>query len=103
MSEGSTMVKRSKGTMVNTRQIFRKRPRDRGSPPVTHFLQTFEVGDRANIVIESSSQKGQPHHRYHGRVGIIIRSQGNAYVVRVVEDRLNKDLIVRPEHLRIIK
>ncbi|MDG6224360.1 MAG: 50S ribosomal protein L21e [Candidatus Thermoplasmatota archaeon] len=97
------MVKRSKGTMVNTRQVLKKKPRNRGSPPVTRFLQTFEVGDKANIVIESSSQKGQPHHRYHGRVGTIIRSQGNAYVVRVEEERLNKDLIIRPEHLRPIK
>lgn len=97
------MVKRSKGIMVNTRQIFKKSPRKRGVPPVTRFLQEFEVGERANIVIESSSQKGQPHHRYHGRVGTIVRKQGEAYVVRVEEEKIHKDLIVRPEHLRALK
>jgi large subunit ribosomal protein L21e len=97
------MVKRSKGIMVNTRQIFRKSPRNRGSPPVTRFLQEFDIGEKANIVIESSSQKGQPHHRYHGRVGTIIRKQGESYVVRVEEEKIYKDLIVRPEHLRSVK
>lgn len=97
------MVKRSKGIMVNTRQIFKKSPRTRGSPPATRFLQEFEIGEKANIVIESSSQKGQPHHRYHGRVGTIIRKQGESYVVRVEEERIHKDLIIRPEHLRTLK
>ena len=97
------MVKRSKGIMVNTRQILKKSPRARGIPPVTRFLAEFEIGEKANIVIESSSQKGQPHHRYHGRVGTIIRKQGEAYVVRVEEERIHKDLIIRPEHLRSIK
>lgn len=97
------MVKRSKGIMVNTRQILKKSPRSRGVPPVTRFLQEFEIGEKANIVIESSSQRGQPHHRYHGRVGTIIRKQGEAYVVRVNEEKIYKDLIVRPEHLRALK
>lgn len=97
------MVKRSKGTMVNTRQIFRKSPRTRGSPPVTRFLQEFEIGEKANIVIESSSHQGQPHHRYHGRVGTIVAKQGEAYVVRVDEERIHKDLIIRPEHLRSVR
>jgi len=97
------MVKRSKGTMVNTRQVFRKGPRYRGTPPVTRFLQEFEIGEKANIKIEPSSQKGQPHHRYHGRVGTIIAKQGDAFVVRVQEERIHKDLIIRPEHLKPIK
>ncbi len=89
--------------MVSTRQTLRKKPRNRGMPPITRFLRTFEVGEKANIVIEPSSQKGQPHRRYHGRVGTIIDRRGDAYVVRVNTDRSHKDLIIRPEHLRPIK
>jgi large subunit ribosomal protein L21e len=98
-----TMVKRSKGLMVNTRQVFKKSPRDRGEPPITRYLQNFKIGDRANIVIEPTSQKGQPHHRYHGRVGTVVGIKGQAYVISVKMAKTNKELIVRPEHLRPVK
>ncbi|MFW3146350.1 MAG: 50S ribosomal protein L21e [Thermoplasmatota archaeon] len=97
------MVKRSKGTMVNTRKIMRKSPRDRGNPPVTSYLKEFQIGERANIVIEPASQKGVPHHRFHGRVGTVIDKRGDAFVVRVKTENRHKDLIIRPEHLRKIK
>ena len=47
------MVKRSKGTMVCTRSIMRKKPRNRGMPPITNVLRKFEIGEKANIIIES--------------------------------------------------
>ncbi len=97
------MVRRSKGIMTNTRRIFRKHPRERGMVPITNYLHEFDVGEKANVVIDSSSQKGQPHRRYHGRVGTITRKQGRAYVVRIDLPRSHKDLIVRPEHLKKIK
>jgi large subunit ribosomal protein L21e len=97
------MVKRSKGTMVKTRSILKKKPRDRGIPPVTTFVKDFEIGEKANIVIEPSSQKGQPHRRYHGKVGVIVDKRGDAFVVRIDLEKSHKDLIVRPEHLKKIK
>ena len=96
------MVKRSKGTMVCTRSIMRKKPRNRGMPPITNVLRKFEIGEKANIIIESSSQKGQPHRRFHGRVGTVIDKRGDAYIVRVELPKSNKDLIIRPEHLKPI-
>lgn len=97
------MVKRSKGTMVKTRNILKKRPRERGSPPVTSFVKEFEIGERANIVIEPSSQKGQPHRRFQGRVGTVVDKRGDAFVVRVEMENSHKDLVIRPEHLKKIK
>jgi len=97
------MVRRSKGIMVQTRKILRKRPRDRGNPPVTTFVKDFDIGEKANIVIEPSSQKGQPHRRYQGRVGTIIDKRGSSFVVRIDLERSHKDLIIRPEHLKKIK
>ncbi len=94
------MVRRSKGIMVSTRNIMRKKPRDRGNPPITKYLRKFEIGEKANIVIESSSQKGQPHRRYHGKVGTVIDKRGDAYIVRVQLDKSHRDLIIRPEHLK---
>lgn len=97
------MVKRSKGTRVNTRSILRKSPRNRGIQPITAYLKEFDIGEKANIVIDPASQKGMPHHRYQGRVGTIVDVRGSSYVIRVQLDKSHRDLIIRPEHLRKIK
>ncbi len=94
------MVRRSKGTRSKTRQLFRKKPRERGLPSTTRMLQTFEVGEKASIIIDPSVHKGQPHHRFYGLTGTILGKQGKAYLVEVKSGRKKKTLIVGPEHLR---
>ena len=89
--------------MVNTRRKLTKSPRDRGIPPITSYLKEFEVGEKANIVLEPSSQKGRPHHRYHGRVGTVVGKRGKSFVLRIDLDHTSRELIVRPEHLRKIR
>ena len=96
------MVKRSKGFRSKTRKKLRKTPRQRGLSPITKTLQIFEVGENANIVIDPSLQQGQPHPRFHGLTGTITGTQGKAYVVNVKVGNKNKDLIIRPEHLKKI-
>jgi large subunit ribosomal protein L21e len=94
------MVRRSKGTRSKTRQVLRKRPRQRGLPPVTRVLQTFENGEKASIIIDPSIHKGQPHRRFYGQTGTILGKQGRAYLVEVKVGRKKKTLVVWPEHLR---
>ena len=57
-------------------------------------------GDTVNIVIDPSYHRGQPHHRFHGLTGKVMKIQGKAYVIRTRVGNMDKDLIVRPEHLR---
>ncbi|MCJ2530874.1 MAG: 50S ribosomal protein L21e [Candidatus Thermoplasmatota archaeon] len=94
------MVKASKGPRRRTRQKFRKRPRDRGPPPVTHFFTPFVPGEKAAIVIDPSIHKGQPNKRYHGLTGTVEERRGRAYVVAVRQGGLIKRVIATPEHLR---
>ena len=93
------MVKASKGIMQGTRQIFRRRVRQRGLSPLTRALQTFQVGDRAVIVIDSSIQRGQPYHRFHGLTGRVVERRGRAYVLDVRLGGKVKQAIALPEHL----
>jgi len=86
--------------MSSTRQTFKKSPRDRGMAPITNFLKEFKVGEKASIVIDPTSHKGQPHRRFHGRVGTVVEHRGDAYVVRIEYERIHKDLTIRPEHLK---
>ena len=93
------MVKASKGYRRRTRYKMQKRARDRGLSPITHAFQKFEVGDKANIVIDPAMHKGQPYKRFHGQTGEVIGRRGAAYLLAVREKGKMKTTIARPEHL----
>ena len=94
------MAKRSRGLRSGSRHKMSRPIRERGLSTITHSLQTFNDGDTVNVVIDPSFHKGQPHHRFHGLPGKITGNQGKAYVVRTRVGNMDKDLIVRSEHLR---
>ena len=94
------MVKASKGIMEKTRQKFRRSPRKRGLSPITRSFQRFEVGEKAVIKIDSSLQRGWPHHRFHGLTGTVVGKQGRAFVLDVRFGGKTKKAIVFPEHLK---
>jgi large subunit ribosomal protein L21e len=94
------MVRRSKGTRSKTRRILKKKPRQRGLPSTTTIMQSFEVGEKAAIVIDPSIHRGQPHHRFYGETGTITGRQGKAYRVEIKSGNKKKILIVGSEHLK---
>ncbi len=94
------MVKRSKGIRSKSRNILRKKPKDRGIKSISKALQQFKKGETANIVIDSSIHKGMPHIRFHGKTGKIEGKQGKSYIVKVNDGKKEKTLVVRSEHLR---
>ncbi len=92
-------MKRSKGTRQGTRNILRKDPSKRGQIPVNRALKEFEEGEKVRIKIEPSVHKGQPHRRFHGKMGVIDGKQGDAFVVKVEDGGKEKKVITRSEHL----
>lgn len=94
------MGRTSKGPRKRTRKKLQKRARERGLSPITRRFVEFEEGDMANIVIDPSVHKGQPHHRFHGLTGRILERRGRAYLLEVRTGNMQKQVIVRPEHLR---
>ena len=94
------MVKRSKGIRSKSRNILRKKPRQRGIKSITKALQQFEEGESVNIVIDSSVHKGMPHIRFHGYTGKVEGMQGDSYMVGINDGKKHKVLIIRSEHLR---
>ncbi len=94
------MARRSRGIRSKTRQILRRKPRERGLSPITRALQQFEKGDKVSIVIDPSIHKGMPHRRYQGKTGDVEEKRGDAYIVKVRNGNAIKNVIVRPEHLR---
>jgi len=94
------MVKMSHGLRAKTRGITTKHPRERGMSPITRSLQTFEVGEKAHIVIDPAVHRGMPHRRFHGRTGTIVGRRGRAYIVSLKVGNVEKKIISRPEHLK---
>jgi large subunit ribosomal protein L21e len=94
------MVKRSHGYRVGSRKMMTKKVRERGMPSLGKLLRIYEEGERVDILIDPSIHGGQPHRRYHGRVGIIRGRRGRSYEVETTLGEKVKLLIIRPEHLR---
>lgn len=96
------MAKRSKGLRSKSRQILRKSPRNRGRPPITHTLREFPEGSRVAIKINSSILKGMPHIRFQGHTGVVEGRRGEGVIVNLFSGNKAKQLVVRPEHLKIL-
>ncbi|RLJ09949.1 MAG: 50S ribosomal protein L21e [Candidatus Aenigmatarchaeota archaeon] len=90
-----------KGLRKRTRRKLRKKLREKFT--VTRFLQEFKKDERVVIEHEPSSQKGMPHPRFKGLIGVIAEKRGRAYVVNVKVGNKIKKIIARPEHLKPVK
>ncbi|MEM3505646.1 MAG: 50S ribosomal protein L21e [Archaeoglobaceae archaeon] len=92
---------KSHGFRFKSGRKLKKKVREKGLK-LRKFLQEFSMGQRVVIDIESASQKGMPHPRYHGRSGVVVGQRGRAYLVQIRDGSKIKTLISRPEHLRAV-
>jgi len=70
---------------------------------VVQATQELPIGAKVTIFINPSVHKGQPHHRYHGRIGLVIEKRGRAYIVEIKDGGKIKKIIASPEHLRVVR
>ena len=94
-------MQRSRGLKSRSRKKLTKGQRPGRTNPITNRLQKFEEGDLVHITINPSIQKGQPAPRFHGKTGKVIGQKGKAYIVTLKDGNKQKDLIVRPDHLKL--
>ena len=94
-------MQRSRGFRSKTRHKLKKSIRAGRTNPITKKIQTFSKDDLVHIIIDPSVQKGQPHPRFHGKTGKISHKRGRAYIVEINDGDKAKNLIIRPEHLKI--
>jgi large subunit ribosomal protein L21e len=93
------MGRRAKGFRHKSRTLLTRNPRERGKTTLTKILHGYEAGEKVVVKIDSSVQRGIPHRRFHGRVGVVVSKRGRSYVVHVSQGDATKEIIVRPEHL----
>lgn len=90
-----------KGYRARTRRKLKKKLREKIT--VTRFIQNFQINEKVVIDPSPFSQKGMPHIRYKGKIGIIKEKRGRAYVLGVKVGKKEMKIIARPEHLKPVE
>lgn len=90
-------MKTSKGKMHNSRLKMKKDSVN----TVNRYLRTFDKGEKVYIDIDSSSKF--PHPKFHKKTGEVVKKQGESYMVKVKDKNATKHIVLRPEHLKVIK
>ena len=94
------MVQKSKGKRRRTRDLLRRRAREK--TPITKYLKEFKKGSKVVLSPTPSSYHGMPFRRFFGKTGRIIEKRGKSYIVKIKDGKKEKDIIVRPEHIKAI-
>lgn len=92
-------MSKSRGYRAKTRSLLKRKPREKGKTGLSKILREYDSGEKVVIKLDPSVHKGMPHRRYHGRIGVVVKKRGRAYVVNVTQGDATKQIIVRSEHL----
>lgn len=81
---------------------LKKKVRDKGKIKLSRFFQKFEDKDIVAVNIEHSLKVGFPK-TLQGRTGEIVGKKGKAYLVKIKDQKKDKEYIIKPIHLKKIK
>lgn len=93
------MVKASSGVRRGTRRRLKQKERS----SIERFLKAFKPEDKVILKFDPASQKGNYPIRYAGPVGTVRSRRGDCYLVEFPLGASKRILIVRPEHLKMVK
>ncbi len=94
------MGKNPRGDRHKTRKIFTKHARQRGLAPLGRIMYDYKIGERIDVIPDSSIHKTLPHRRFCGKVGSILEKRGRAYLVEIKDGNMTKSIFLRKEHMR---
>ena len=94
------MVSNRGGSRRKSRYQIKKERREKGKISVSRSVQSFKAGQSVYLSIEPSLHKGDYHHRFIGKTGIIKGSRGKCYKVAINDKGKEKLLIIHPVHLK---
>jgi len=94
------MSKGHSGFRRKTRNKLKKHFRERSKFKVNRLLQRFNIGDKVLLKIEPSFHKGMFLPRFQGLAGIIQKTRGVCYEVKIQDGNKEKKVVAHPAHLR---
>ena len=92
----------SKGFRFKSRKVTTKKS-DSGFSKRLISLKKLSKNDKIAIKIDPTIHKSMPHRRYQGNISKFIGWRGRALVVKTYNGNKPVTLIVRPDHVKIIK
>jgi len=94
------MAQRTGSRRRKTRHKLKKSIRTKGKISIKNYLKKFNPGEKVLLKAEPAIQKGMYHPRFHGKIGIIKKPQGNCYQVIIKDHKKEKIQLVHPIHLK---
>ncbi|MCL4329901.1 MAG: 50S ribosomal protein L21e [Candidatus Thermoplasmatota archaeon] len=94
------MAKMSHGPRSGSRMKMTKGIKEKGMPRVNDLMKSFEIGEKAAIVINPSIHSGMPFHNFHGLTGTVVNRQGECYVISLKVGSVEKHIVAGPAHLK---
>ncbi|NQV91429.1 50S ribosomal protein L21e [Candidatus Woesearchaeota archaeon] len=95
------MVTRIGTNQRKTRHKLSQPYRKQGKISLRSFFQEFAEGDKANLKIHPSVQKGRFFPRFHGLTGTVSgKKKGQCYEVIIKDGNKKKALFIHPIHLK---
>ena len=93
-------MKRIGGFRRKSRQKLRKPLKSKGKQYVTYHLQSFEEGEKVLLKAEPNYHKGLFALKFHGKIGVVVGSQGECYKIRIRDGKKYKEVLSHPVHIR---
>lgn len=95
------MVTRIGTKQRKTRHKFTKKLREKGKIPLSEYFKELTQGDKVNLKINGSIQKGRFFPRFHGLTGTVTgKKKGECYEVIIKDGGKQKMLFIHPIHLK---
>jgi large subunit ribosomal protein L21e len=70
---------------------------------VNDIMQEFALGDKVQIVINSSYHYGLPNKSFHGLTGNVTGKRGESYIIDVMKGNQPLVVITTPVHMKRLK
>lgn len=93
------MVDRVGGSRRKTRYKLKKNVSEKGKISIRKYMQKFQEGDHVILTAEPAVQGGMYHPRFHGKKGIVFKTTGTCYEVKIKDFTKEKIVVVHPVHL----
>ena len=91
---------RKGGTGRKKRSLFGKNIKKKGKFSLNNYLASFELGERVNLVLESSIRTGIYNPRFVGKSGVVVAKKGSCYEVKIKDFSKEKLVLVHPVHMK---
>ena len=88
---------RKPGKRGKTRSKFKKHD---ARVSVNDVMAEFKIGDKVQIVIDSSFHSGLPNKSFHGLTGKVKARRGEAYIIDLLKGNQKCVVVTMPVHIK---